>query len=410
MRVSILMYYLRGDFLILLVVLLVCGLKCSHGAAFLTPPRQPAGLSSEAIVDLARNRFGEKLLKDRVVVITGAAGGIGRQLCQVVIHELGGTVVALDRNVTGLELLRQEYNSCDNNLRLDTIPTCHEDLSSVASSAQRIKEKYPKIDVLINNAGMAYSADRPPGLSAHGHDLAFTVNYLSHFLLTEALLPCLGSDGRIVFMTSTYHWKVSGSELMVADEEEESKSKQKDNTNIMNGPMAYQGVPENQSPKHVERSYGNTKLAQIWQARTLCSKGVSAVCACPTWVGTGIGGEGSREMLERLAFPVDGAGITSAINAMLRTDEELKDVLNGECIVANSRILEWLPTALLTNRFFQKWRDGWTDACGLLLLLGQRFTHESFIVQKSSPESYNQPLAMQALHDWSTREVSKYIE
>jgi hypothetical protein len=95
---------------------------------------------------------------------------------------------------------------------------------------------------------------------------------------------------------------------------------------------------------------------------------------------------------------------------MLRTDEELKDVLNGECIVANSRILEWLPTALLTNRFFQKWRDGWTDACGLLLLLGQRFTHESFIVQKSSPESYNQPLAMQALHDWSTREVSKYIE
>jgi NAD(P)-dependent dehydrogenase (short-subunit alcohol dehydrogenase family) len=245
------MYYLRGDFLILLVVLLVCGLKCSHGAAFLTPPRQPAGLSSEAIVDLARNRFGEELLKDRVVVITGAAGGIGRQLCQVVIHELGGTVVALDRNVTGLELLRQECKrSCDNNLRLDTILTCHEDLSSVASSAQRIKEKYPKIDVLINNAGMAYSADRPPGLSAHGHDLAFTVNYLSHFLLTEALLPCLGSDGRIVFMTSTYHWKVNGSELMVADEEEESKSNQKDNTNIMNGPVAYQGVPENQSPKH----------------------------------------------------------------------------------------------------------------------------------------------------------------
>jgi NAD(P)-dependent dehydrogenase (short-subunit alcohol dehydrogenase family) len=158
---------------------------------------------------------------------------------------------------------------------------------------------------------MAYSADRPSGLSAHGYDLAFTVNYLSHFLLTEALLSCLGSDGRIVFMTSTYHWKVNGSELMVADEDD-SKSTQIYNT----GPIAYQGLVEKQSPKHVERSYGNTKLAQIWHARTLCSKGVSAVCACPTWVGTGIGGEGSREMLERLAFPVDGAGITSVSHSI----------------------------------------------------------------------------------------------
>ena len=45
-------------------------------------------------------------MEGKVVVITGAAGGIGRALTNVV-HDLGGTVVAMDRNTTGLDSLQQ---------------------------------------------------------------------------------------------------------------------------------------------------------------------------------------------------------------------------------------------------------------------------------------------------------------
>merc|ERR1739845_268594 len=174
----------------------------------------------------------------------------------------------------------------------------------------------------------------------YGPDLAFTVNYLSHFLLVEKLFNSLANadsgdgkkGGRIVQLTSTYHWKVDGAEL----------KPRSDGT----GPLAYESNPEKQSGKHVERSYANTKLAQIWRARSInkrqqqqqqqqlqdgsCGGGgrIQAACACPTWAATGIAGEDARTFLERMAFPVlnGGAGVTSA-NAILRSEEELSSVL-----------------------------------------------------------------------------------
>ena len=81
--------------------------------AFSLSPSQPRGLSHDEIVKLARKRFqgNDEIngipspMKGRVAVITGAAGGIGGELSKVV-HRLGGTVVALDRNATGLEILQ----------------------------------------------------------------------------------------------------------------------------------------------------------------------------------------------------------------------------------------------------------------------------------------------------------------
>ena len=208
------------------------------------------------------------------------------------------------------------------------------------------------------------------------------------------------SNGRIVHLTSTYHWKVDGSELIPPTDDYDR------------GPMAYQSDPSYMSEKHVERSYGNTKLAQIWFSRSIT--GCSSVCACPTWVGTGIGGEGNREFLETMAFPVAGAGIASTLNAMFRSDEELGDAVanDGESLVANSRILEYLPFqdvwtgawATETGR-----RDGLVDFAGLILLLGQRFTFEEFLVQRSSPESYGNKEGREALYKWSMKEVEPWL-
>ena len=199
-----------------------------------------------------------------MAVVTGAAGGIGRQLCQV-LHSLGTIVVALDRNETGLEMLSDSLQT-----RVVCIPTQQEDLNSVADAANTIRSNFNVVDLLINNAGLTYNDETCiPGndnmKSAHGHDLAFTVNYLSHFLLVEKLMPCLqqADEGRIVHLTSSYHWKVDGSELVPT---------------IDGGPVAYESDPVKMSNRHIARSYANTKLAQIWHSRSIT--GCESVCAC----------------------------------------------------------------------------------------------------------------------------------
>ena len=64
----------------------------------------------------------------------------------------------------------------------------------------------------------------------------------------------------------------------------------------------------------------------------------------PTWVATGIAGESNRSFLQKFAFPVEGSGISSALNAIFRTSADLGDALNsGHSFVANSRILEYIP-------------------------------------------------------------------
>eukprot|EP00984_Skeletonema_dohrnii_P009043 scaffold3396_cov95-Skeletonema_dohrnii-CCMP3373.AAC.5 len=363
-------------------------------------------------------------LKGSTAVVTGAAGGIGGEIAKI-IHRLGGTVVALDRDVAGLEKLKDTLDDeersrgdlISNESRVWVLPTQHQDLDSVSHSANQIIDRFDRIDFLVNNAGLTYRDDFICGdermKATNGQDLLFTVNYLSHFLLTEKLLPNLSrAKGRVVHLTSTYHWKVDGSEIIPGNAKR---------------PQAYEFDPSSQSPKHIERSYGNSKLAQIYHSRSIHmhAPDCDSVCACPTWAATGIGGEDARDFLSMMAFPIQGSnegetattkieeirygpGITSAINAMFRPREELGDALNcGRSFVANSRTLEFFVFRNSLLRW-PIWRDGLTDLLGLLLLLGQRITYEDFIIQETSPESQDEEKRSQ-LYNWSRKEVQEWL-
>ena len=363
-------------------------------------------------------------MEGKVAVITGAAGGIGGEISKV-LHSLGATIVALDCNNNGLEELQNYLDSQvvegrskdeevgDGNSRVWTIAVGQEDLTAVAATADEIKKRYGKIDILLNNAGLTYKQDGSVELGApymkakNGMDLSFTVNYLSHFLLTEKLLDNLSNaspKGRVVHLTSSFHWKVDGSELCPLSDE---------------SIIAYESDPSRQGPKHVERAYANTKLAQIWHSRSMrkkSGKDCSSVLACPTWAATGIAGDDGRSFLETFAFPVShfGPGVTSSINAILRTDEELKegDALDdGKCFVANSRIIEVLAPFLkfdLIKNPQLGWRDTVVDIFAIVLLLGQRFTHSKFLMQETSPES-NEEVKWDAFYDWSRKSVEEYL-
>jgi NAD(P)-dependent dehydrogenase (short-subunit alcohol dehydrogenase family) len=411
-----------------LLVSLLLSLSCSccwyEVDAFGVP--QPAGLSQETIRTLARKRynpinddddanFQKYPMTGRVAVITGAAGGIGGQLARVV-HGLGATVVALDRNEAGLKVLEAVLLSSSNDdddedskKRICTMVAHQEDLSAVAQLADDIKSRFDTIDVLVNNAGLSYAAfpEAANMKAANGQDLALTVNYLSHFLLTELLLPNLSNaqcGGRVVHVTSTFHWKVDGSELLP------SSSALLDGSSSILLPIGYESDPLKQGPKHIGRSYANTKLAQIWHSRSIVAPNVASVCACPTWAATGIAGDQGRDFLARFAFPTAdcGPGVTSQINAILRGDEELGDALNGgDSFVGNSRILEALKGREAWLRF-PWWRDTAADMCSMVLLFGQKFTYEDFIIQKTSPESCDKE--KQALfYKWSREAVKPWM-
>ncbi|XP_067633477.1 retinol dehydrogenase 12 [Eurosta solidaginis] len=79
------------------------------------------------------------------------------------------------------------------------------DMDSVTGFAKKIKERYNKVDLLINNAGIMFA---PFKLTADGYESHFAINYLGHFLLTHLLMPELkaagkeGKNARIVNISS----------------------------------------------------------------------------------------------------------------------------------------------------------------------------------------------------------------
>lgn len=131
-------------------------------------------------------------MNGKVVVVTGANGGIGRATAEQLARQ-GATVVMICRSRERGEAARQEIVTATGNGNVE-LQLCDLSLmSDVRKAAAEISKRHPKIDVLINNAGVF----RPKReLTAEGFEVTFATNYLSHFLLTHLLLPQLEAAGK----------------------------------------------------------------------------------------------------------------------------------------------------------------------------------------------------------------------
>jgi len=81
------------------------------------------------------------------------------------------------------------------------------DLDSVRDFSKRMGELYPKVDVLINNAGLFEKEKKTTKQGFEGH---FGINYLAHFYLTNLMTPYLAaapSGGRVISVSSMIHYK-----------------------------------------------------------------------------------------------------------------------------------------------------------------------------------------------------------
>lgn len=132
----------------------------------------------------------QKDLSGKVIIVTGANGGIGletsRQLCQQ-----GATVILACRNEERGEKAAFDVTNNNNNngggtgiyLFLDLA-----NLKSVRDFVTNFSSKYDRLDALVNNAGVMMC---PHWKTEDGFEMQFGCNHLGHFLLTSLLTPML---------------------------------------------------------------------------------------------------------------------------------------------------------------------------------------------------------------------------
>ncbi|WP_116374960.1 SDR family NAD(P)-dependent oxidoreductase [Mycobacterium sp. MFM001] len=139
----------------------------------------------------------------RIAIVTGANTGIGYHTAAV-LAQCGAHVVLAVRNLEkgNAALARIVAARPQADVTLQELDLSS--LDSVRAAADALRANYPRIDLLINNAGVMWT---PKQLTADGFELQFGTNHLGHFALTGLLLDhLLGVRGsRVVTVSSTGH-------------------------------------------------------------------------------------------------------------------------------------------------------------------------------------------------------------
>lgn len=244
-----------------------------------------------------------------IILITGSTDGIGlataRQLARQG-HELALHGRTADKAQQACDTVRQ-------GLPRAKLHSCHADLSSlseVARMAEDLNARLPRLDVLINNAGVYLTT---PQLSQNGYEMTWAINHLAHFLLTLRLLPLLkkSSEPRVVTMSSMVH---------------------------SDGRIHLAGV---RSTEHYEayHAYANSKLANALFARELARREpwLTSNSLHPGVINT---------KLLHAAFSIQGSDVSEGarISVLLATSPEVKGIsgkyFDHDAVVAAARQVE----------------------------------------------------------------------
>jgi NAD(P)-dependent dehydrogenase (short-subunit alcohol dehydrogenase family) len=152
----------------------------------------------------------------KVFLVTGSTDGVGRLVARRLAAS-GATVLIHGRDRDRGEALVAEMQQAGN----AGVRFYRADLSSldeVRTLAATILDNHPRLDVLINNAGIgSATGGRQRRVSADGVELRFAVNYLAGFLLTHLLLPLLraSAPARIVNVASAGQYPLDFDDVMI---------------------------------------------------------------------------------------------------------------------------------------------------------------------------------------------------
>lgn len=134
----------------------------------------------------------------KTILVTGSTDGIGLETARMLVS-LDHNVLLHGRNPEKLEKVERTLSAFPDNGRVESYLSDLSRMADVEALAKAVAEKHAKLDVLINNAGV-YRAPDP--VTQDGLDVRFAVNTIAPYLLTQRLLPLLGTSGRVVNLSS----------------------------------------------------------------------------------------------------------------------------------------------------------------------------------------------------------------
>lgn len=143
----------------------------------------------------------------KTILITGSTDGIGK-LAAIKLAADGHHVLLHGRNSDKLENVVAEIKSITNNDKIESFTSDFSSLESIHLMIEKVLEEVPKIDVLINNAGVFKSKNTN---NDQGLDLRFMVNYIAPYALTKGLLSLIkkGKSPRVINLSSAAQARVS---------------------------------------------------------------------------------------------------------------------------------------------------------------------------------------------------------
>ncbi len=138
----------------------------------------------------------------KICVITGANSGIGYETAKK-LAQSGAEIVMVCRNQEKASRVQQELID-DYGIGVSLFIADFQKLAEVKQAALAIRKTYPKIHVLINNAGVFNKRRR---LTPDGNEMTFGVIHLAAFLLTQLLIEPLkkGAPSRVLYISSEAH-------------------------------------------------------------------------------------------------------------------------------------------------------------------------------------------------------------
>jgi NAD(P)-dependent dehydrogenase (short-subunit alcohol dehydrogenase family) len=201
-------------------------------------------------------------MEGKLVVVTGATAGIGKEAARG-LAGMGARVVLVGRNPEKSHAVAEEIRATATG-SVDVVLADFASLLSVRQLAETLADRYPRIDVLLSNAGVFRVRRAATG---DGFEETFAVNHLAPYLLTNLLVARLkeSAPSRVVVVASAAHY---GQTLDFDDLQSE---------------RGYKAM----------RTYGRSKLANVMFTYKLAGQlegsGVTVNCLHPGFVATSLG-------------------------------------------------------------------------------------------------------------------------
>lgn len=237
-------------------------------------------------------------MRGKVCVVTGANSGIGKATARG-LAAVGATVVMVCRDRARGATAQQEIRAATGNEAVELYQADLASLADVRRLAAQLLADHPRIDVLINNAGVMLDRRQ---MSADGFELQLAVNHLAPLLLTRLLQPALmaAAPSRVINVSSRVHSM---------------------------GRIDFDDLQCTRKYK-MFAAYGQSKLACVMATYALAERwqplGITVNCLHPGVIDTNLGG--MPDFVKKLLPKADKGARTSLHLAMA---PELADVTGG---------------------------------------------------------------------------------